>query len=406
MACEYVEVAYNYRARDGTWRFTRYSPERHEETEKFLVSLGEVPIFRARRKNTGVYQTAYAYSDRLRREGVLLYGDFYLDFDAEATEAGWRAVKQDALAAIYYMQSIYGIDPEMLQIFYSGSKGVHVIVPAKIFGVEPHPRLNEIYRLIYKNISMVLGDTVDPRIYDWVRLFRLPYSRHQETGLFKTEITLEELKTASLMDVRRLARFPRVIPRKPPVLSKKAHYTLRQMEGRLDETARLTDHKGQVWAFLAGLREDVPCMNHLINEGVPEGSRNVSAITLASYLMQRGKSEAEAQGIMLQWNQRNDPPLRPSEITDVVRRTFDESNRYSYGCDSYRQVSGFSIGMCQQFGCPVYLNYERYKSMQGAFARGFRGVQNRRESGSPSTLGSYSQAASGGTSPQRARLGD
>lgn len=395
MTCEYVEVAYNYRARDGTWRFARYSPERHEETEKFLVRLGEVPAFRARHKNTGVYQTAYAYSDRLRRDGVLLYGDFYLDFDADATEEGWRAVKQDALAAIYYMQSIYDIDPEMLQIFYSGSKGVHVIVPAQIFGVEPHPRLNEIYRLIYKQMSLVLGDTVDPRIYDWVRLFRLPYSRHQETGLFKTEITLDELKTLSLRDIQRIARVPRVIQRKPPVLSPKAHYTLKQMEGRLDETVRLTDRKGRVWPFLASLKEDVPCMNHLLNEGVPEGCRNTSAITLASYLMQRGKSEAEAQQIMLEWNQRNDPPLKPSEITDVVQRTFDESNRYSYGCDSYRQVAGFSIGQCQQFACPVYMHYERYKSLQGAFARGIRGVQNRREPGGTGFARQYPQVAGG-----------
>src|SRR5690554_6813602 len=119
MCCEYVEVAYNYRTRDGTWKIARYSPKKHRETQHLLVPLGDVPRFRVRHKNTGVYQTAYCYSDRLRGEGVLLYGDFYLDFDAEVNDAGWQAVRQDALAAIYYMQSIYDIDPEMLQIFYS-----------------------------------------------------------------------------------------------------------------------------------------------------------------------------------------------------------------------------------------------------------------------------------------------
>ena len=69
---------------------------------------------------------------------------------------------------------------------------------------------------IYKYIAnfakgFTPNKTVDTQIYDNKRLFRIPNTRHEKSGLYKIPITLNELQTLSIDQIREMAVKQRVI---------------------------------------------------------------------------------------------------------------------------------------------------------------------------------------------------
>ncbi len=81
------------------------------------------------------------------------YGDLWLDFDCKECPA--LAV----IAARFFIRNVvndYDIDPNMLRIFMSGSKGLHLCIPAELFGGENgHPALPILHR---RMVEKLLGD--------------------------------------------------------------------------------------------------------------------------------------------------------------------------------------------------------------------------------------------------------
>jgi RecA/RadA recombinase len=100
--------------------------------------------------------------------------------------------------------------------------------------------------------------------------------------------------------------------------------------------------------------EDPPCIKKIL-EGVEEGRRNESAIRLACYLLNlRRLGPEEVLNELLKWNERNKPPLPPSEIRSVVKSAV--KGRYPYGCRSMRD-----LGFCtpeDRRRCPLRPEFE------------------------------------------------
>lgn len=84
-----------------------------------------------------------------------------------------------------------GIEQDKIQIYFSGSKGFHIELNTT----------DEFNRQEFTNIlENLAGDlqTLDRKILDEQRLFRLPLTRHQKTGLYKIPLTLNELSDLPL----------------------------------------------------------------------------------------------------------------------------------------------------------------------------------------------------------------
>lgn len=93
-------------------------------------------------------------------------------------------------------------------IFVSGSKGYHLSVPTggSIEPASPNPR---IARSLAARIAEDAGVPIDLGVYDAVRLWRAPNSRHQRTGLFKVIIPdPDDLPYLDLSDLRGRAARP------------------------------------------------------------------------------------------------------------------------------------------------------------------------------------------------------
>jgi hypothetical protein len=87
-----------------------------------------------------------------------------------------------------------------------------------------------------------------------------------------------------------------------------------------------------------------PCLLTLL-EGVPEGRRNDTCIKIASYLLTfRRMSPRKVLNVLLDWNQRNLPPMSEREVSAVVDS--ETKRRYRFGCESLQDV-------CSPKECPL-----------------------------------------------------
>ena len=132
-------------------------------------------------------------------------GAMHLNFDIDSADL------TDALAQVrrlvFFMADRYGLDLET-QVFFSGKKGFHVCIPAGLFGVIPSPALPSAFKVLAKRLAAECGAGIDEGIYDAVRLFRTPNSRHPDTGLHKIPLDFDTLLYSDSKYINRLARSP------------------------------------------------------------------------------------------------------------------------------------------------------------------------------------------------------
>src|SRR5262249_40366823 len=76
-----------------------------------------------------------------------------------------------------------------LSVYFSGSKGYHVEADTGN-AIEPAQEAHQVARKVAETVAGVVGVSIDSGVYDRVRLWRAPNSRHSRTGLFKIRIEL------------------------------------------------------------------------------------------------------------------------------------------------------------------------------------------------------------------------
>ncbi|MDP9357265.1 MAG: hypothetical protein M3R02_18655, partial [Chloroflexota bacterium] len=110
--------------------------------------------------------------------------------------------------------SAYDVPASALRFYFSGSKGFHIEAPVTLFG--GLPPLTDLRAI--KTLALEIGadaPTLDPKIYEKLRLYRQPNTRHGKTRLYKIPLTRKEFSSLSLDQIRELAIAPREIDTTP-----------------------------------------------------------------------------------------------------------------------------------------------------------------------------------------------
>lgn len=128
----------------------------------------------------------------------------WFDIDRADLDAALRDARRLAL----FLVERYRLDDEALLIFYSGSKGFHLGLPTSLWGPEPSTSFHRVCRRLAEGIGEAAVVVIDTGVYDRVRAFRAPNSRHQKTGLHKRRLTFDEIQGLSLDGIRKLAERP------------------------------------------------------------------------------------------------------------------------------------------------------------------------------------------------------
>jgi hypothetical protein len=155
--------------------------------EAWLVDVDYVKEYAIKNGNEGIYSSVFHYRDS--RIGELILGPLYFDLDSDSIELS----RQDAHKLVQYFAR-HSIPDESVRVYFTGSKGFHVECEPIAFGITPTNALPNIFRFIAGRLRDELElSTVDFAVYDRRRMWRVPTTRHQSTGLYKSEIGRELL---------------------------------------------------------------------------------------------------------------------------------------------------------------------------------------------------------------------
>lgn len=315
-----------------------------------ITTLDDESTVRKQANNIDVYSTVYQYA-RVYQDGDLLFAPMYFDLDCNdllvqgSEDEAFEVIREDSKRVIAILDAIINVPEEYLQIYFSGGKGVHIIVPPICMGIMPHKQLNSIYHLIATDIrKYITHGTVDTKIYDNKRLFRLPNSINSKSGLYKIPLTAHEVRTLSFKDIKLLASKPRELKFKEPIYSTRSSFMYQKyVEEWNVKQKEIEDRKNKVYSNTFNYTP--PCIKKILEEGVEEGNRNLTLAAIASFYKQQGITEGEALDRLIKFNYDGvSPSLQVREVETTVASIYEGD--YKYGCKTLDSI----LGRCDQ-GC-------------------------------------------------------
>jgi hypothetical protein len=210
---------------------------------------------------------------------------------------------------------------------FSGSKGFHVALPFEYFGLEVSPELPKILHDLAASL-VTYFKTLDVKVYNANRKFRILNTAHKKTGLYKTIIHKDMTVPEILEYAKRRREWPEDIDRTNlkglEVLvhaieeSKLNHAYDKDKAGTQADTTRFESYDGKI------------CIQRLITDRCEEGGRNNTAFIIAYDLFKTGKTKNYATEVLTKWAVDNELPL--SEALPIVERAFSNSQYYNHGC--------------------------------------------------------------------------
>ena len=168
---------------------------RIKNNDKPVMAVEEdLPAFIKENNNTGLYTSIWRYNSVDLEKAVRL-SSLYFDIDSKDYEQALA----DCQKLVKYLSA--HIPRESILVYFTGKKGFHVECEAITLGINPSNNLPNIFRFIAEQIKKDLKiSSLDFSVYDARRMWRLPGSRHQSTGLYKNLVS-EDILFSSMDDI-------------------------------------------------------------------------------------------------------------------------------------------------------------------------------------------------------------
>lgn len=318
--------------------------------EFFVADTSGIEQFTNRFKNIDVYKSTFYYEVCFHKK--LLYGDFYLDFDASIESNDiYCELKRQVCNTYTSIKKDYNLTDNHIAIYFSGSKGFHITINGYNLGFVPKEKLNEEYKklaLHYRQQS----DYIDTKIYDDRRLFRIPNSINSKTGLYKVMITYNQLKNLTYEEICKFASSKQKIVNKQ-LCSKSTHLqnkeTTKNLIKKIDTViqAKVKTYKRNYnKSYVKDLKLS-PCIVNMINDIHGEGERNTITAIIGSAFFQFGCEFEDVYDYLCNWNiEHFKPSLDEIEIYKTLMSVKNRvDNDMKYGCTSIIEL-GYCVPKC------------------------------------------------------------
>lgn len=312
-------------------------------THKEAYEEGLLANYMERRKMTDVYRTLFTYETTDIAHARMM-APLCFDMDKELyTNDDFKQIVRDTLLVLAYLEEELFIPKQAVRIYFSGSKGFHLMVPFELTGMVPSNDLPEKYKIIADKVkNETIYRTVDMVIYERRRLFRVENTINSKTGLYKVPMPLEMLYGLTLDALREYASIPREIEYEEFLPDPR---TQKALERILLVNKMKTMKRRHPRTIVPAQRMDLlPCVNKLLAEGTGQGGRNNTCVAIASSLAQSGLEKDEAVEMVLAWNDLNSPPLPQAEVVRTVSSAYQMAHEgRGYGCGFFKD-NGHCIG--------------------------------------------------------------
>lgn len=295
------------------------------------------------------YSSVYKY-DNKNQDIANIVAPLYIDLDINDLEKDFEKLKRDVLLLCRKLKTMFSLEDSNLQIFFSGSKGFHILIPYTVFGITPSKDLNDKYKSIALELkSYTITKSVDTRIYDTKRLFREPNTINSKTGLYKVQLTLSQVRDIKYEELLKYASTPKEIIEAKSDYNINADIAFNSLIEEIKERQKKTvNHK--IARQMLENKELLPCVKYLLQNGAQKGGRNNTAMALASALYQREPDNQQGiLEIMQVWNSKKlDEPLSDKELETTVMSAYrNVRDGRRYGCGAF-----IDMGICVK-GCPI-----------------------------------------------------
>lgn len=218
------------------------------------------------------------------------------DFDAAGDPDRART---DTVRLVRVLAAEHGVPPAAMRILFSGNKGWSVELPGSLFGgFAPATDLAVRFKRLARALVPACP-TLDLSIYEALRLWRWPNSRHGRSGLYKIRLTRHELEHVGLDEIRALASRPRLLPDDAPDddwLPRPA--LVAAWEATVAPARDACGEPRPVMALAVGARPlsaaDAAALVTLMAEHWRDGHRHDVSLGLAGWLALAGVPEAQA----------------------------------------------------------------------------------------------------------------
>jgi hypothetical protein len=227
----------------------RNTPDEYKEP--LLFTWQQIEGFAERNDYTGIYTSVFQY-DKPVMKAAQSMANLYFDLDHENL-----AVAHDQARRLY--SHLTGIVPEQdIRIYFTGKKGFHIECEAITLGIGPSGDLADVFRLAANDLKETLTlQALDFAVYDSRRMWRMPNTKHQTTGLYKIPLEPAELFN-SADTILGLAESPRNCPVREPVFDPAANEWFREYTYEAQKPSLTQEEMMERFAkFGTGMTRDV-----------------------------------------------------------------------------------------------------------------------------------------------------
>ena len=296
------------------------------------------------------YRTIYTYDSKDLNQANYI-APLYFDLDMDNIEENYEYLLRDLKIILNRLKFIFKLKENNIELYFSGSKGFHILIPYEIFGFEPSKEINKQYKKIasyFKSFSIT--KCIDTKIYDNKRLFRVPNTINSKTQLYKVPVTLRQLNSMTYTDLKEYASQPQHLNYTTnKAFNEQARISFDNLLEAINKKER--EHiNAKVADQYIKQKKLLPCVEYILQNGACTGCRNNTAVALANSLFQIGHKLDEVTEVLEEWNAtKNEDMIPEAELNATILSAQNNAkNKMYYGCSAFRDLD-----VCVK-GCPIY----------------------------------------------------
>lgn len=295
--------------------------------------------------NFNCFSTVQSFANPEQVNGEMFLAPLYFDLDNENDPSISQA---DAIKLIDFFVSELDLKESDVWMYFSGSKGFHIIINSEALGIEPRNDLHKIFKHIAGYLLHRLElESLDLGVYTHRRMLRLPNSVHQKTRLFKIELSIDELQNKALEEIRTLAEQPRRDEetlfsnqdrKKESAVRREASNFFRDKQSEYIEAAATANNEQNQEEFIFQKDKKPSVIEDLLELGWSEdGGRNQATVQLSCYFKAAGYKKQEALDLLEEWVVKHTSAKgnyqqnqRVANTRSVVDAIYSDENEYRF----------------------------------------------------------------------------
>jgi hypothetical protein len=203
----------------------------------------------------------------------------------------------------------YGVSEAAIRVVFSSRKGFHVYLDSRTIGLHPSEQLHDEVKRFAQRMLL----DCDGSLYSKRHVIGVPNSMHRTTKLYYIPLTQEELFSMTISQMRAHARRPHEFePRAEEMQPIPALVVIFQEK----------EERRSGYASLKTIKENLEA-GHYAWKGVGRGQRDKAVFELAQRYRRLGLTIEEAYILVLNANDRNEPPLPRDTVRKKVNSAYN-----------------------------------------------------------------------------------